>query len=240
MHRLLFPPVSRSSEIRLSSQWQRSTVLSILFLLTIPSFLTAEEEWKSLFNGKDLTGWRTNILPESFSVENGAIKAHCKDEKRKSHLFYVGDKAEGFVQFKNFELEAMVRAEPGSNSGIFFHTDDTPRDDREHLRNGYEVQINNNEKEKRKTGSLYAIEDFGEALVDESQWFKVGIKVVDKRITVYLNDKLIVDYTEPENPERPKNREGRLLRPDGGAIALQSHDADSVVYFKDIRIRKLD
>ena len=213
---------------------------SLLFLCLCVSTSFASEKWQSLFNGKDLSGWRANVLPESFSVENGAIKTHCKDTKLKSHLFFTGDKEEGYVRFKNFELEATVRAESDSNSGIFFHTDETPRDDKQHLRNGYEVQINNKEKEKRKTGSLYHIADLAEAVVDESKWFKVRIKVKDKRILVYINDKQVVDYTEPENPERPKNRVGRLLNPKGGAIALQAHDPDSIVYFKDIRIRRLD
>lgn len=198
-------------------------------------------EWQSLFNGKDLTGWRANLLPESFSVENGAIKAHCQDPNRlKSHLFYVGDEREELVRFKNFELEATIRGERGSNSGIFFHTDRTPRDDKQHLRNGYEVQLNNKAKEKRKTGSLYAIVDLPDSPVDETQWFTVRIKVLGKRIVVHVNDDRVVDYVEPDNPERPSNRVGRLLNPMGGSIALQGHDPESVFYFKDIRIRRLD
>ena len=58
---------------------------------------------KALFNGKDLSGWRANLLPESFTVQDGVIKAHCKDPTQKSHLFYVGDKTEGLVRFKNFD-----------------------------------------------------------------------------------------------------------------------------------------
>ena len=201
---------------------------------------SADDKWQPLFNGKDLTGWHANVLPDSFSVEEGAIKAHCRDPKLKSHLFFKGDRKEGYVRFKNFELEATVRAETGSNSGIFFHTDETPRDEKQHLRNGYEVQINSKAKEKRKTGSLYAIVDLAKTPVDDTKWFKIRIKVEDKRITVHINDKQVIDYTEPANPDRPKNRKGRLLNPKGGAIALQAHDPDSIVYFKDIRIRRLN
>ena len=60
--------------------------------------------WHSLFNGKDLTGWRANVYPDSFTVENGAIRA--KATKESSHLFYVGELKEGTVRFKNFEFEA--------------------------------------------------------------------------------------------------------------------------------------
>lgn len=215
---------------------------SLVIAFTFTSIAFGEKgEWQSLFNGKDLTGWKANLLPESFTVEAGAIKAHCKDpELRKSHLFYVGDNEDEFVLFKDFEFETMVRCEPGSNSGVFFHTDEVIRDDKHHLGSGYEVQINNGEKPKSKTGSLYAIADFEEPIIDETQWFKLTIKVIGKRIQVSLNDQQVIDYTEPKNPERAANRIGRILRPQGGAIALQGHDPASIVYFKDIRIRVLN
>ncbi|HUV12331.1 MAG TPA: family 16 glycoside hydrolase, partial [Acidobacteriota bacterium] len=61
----------------------------------------------------------------------------------------------------------------------------------------------------------------------------------DKRIVFNINGQKVIDYTEPENPERPPNRAGRLLNPNGGAIALQAHDPDSVWYFKEIQIKRL-
>ena len=51
--------------------------------------------------------------------------------------------------------------------------------------------------------------------------------------------KQVVDYTEPKNIERPKNRAGRFLNPEGGYIAIQAHDTKSVWYFKTIKIRVL-
>jgi hypothetical protein len=219
----------------------RVTLLLISFGVAAAASAQEVSEWQTLFNGKDLTGWQANRLPESWTIENGLLKAHCQDpDLTKSHLFYVGDRKAGFVRFKDFELEATVRGEPGSNSGIFFHTDATVRDDKHHLGNGYEVQLNNQEKVKGKTGSLYAIVNFDESPVDETEWFTVRIKVQGKRIVVHVNNSLAVDYTEPENPERPKNRAGRLLNPEGGAIALQAHDPASIYYFKEIRIRRLE
>src|SRR6266540_2893210 len=100
----------------------------------------AQERWRSLFDGKSLKGWKANVHPESFSVVDGVIRA--RSVKDRSHLFYVGEKTDGFERFKNFELEAMARGEPGSNSGIFFHTDFAVRDQLNHLANGYEVQRN--------------------------------------------------------------------------------------------------
>ena len=91
----------------------------------------------------------------------------------------------------------------------------------------------------RKTGSLYAVVDLAKSPVDESQWFKVRITVRGKQITIQLNDKTVVDYTEPDNVVRPADRAGRKLNPEGGAIALQAHDPRSVFYFRSIRIRPL-
>jgi ubiquinone/menaquinone biosynthesis C-methylase UbiE len=197
-----------------------------------------KQDWKELFNGKDLAGWRANVDGDSFSVVDGAIKVKAS-KSNASHLFYSGDLKEGFVKYQDFELEAVVRGEPNANSGIFFHTDMTTRDAAKHLAKGYEVQLNSTAKEKRKTGSLYGVADLMESPVDETKWFTIRIAVKDKTIKVYLNDKNVVDYTEPADVKRPQERAGRKLDPAGGGIALQAHDANSVFYFKSIKIREL-
>ena len=107
------------------------------------------------------------------------------------------------------------------------------------MQKGYEIQLNSSERDKRKTGSLYAVVDLDKSPVDETQWFKVRITVKGKRITIHLNDKQVVDYTEPKDADPAAGRPGRGLDPLGGAIALQAHDPTSVFYFKDIRIRKI-
>ncbi|OYW77391.1 MAG: hypothetical protein B7Z37_04485 [Verrucomicrobia bacterium 12-59-8] len=211
-------------------------ILLLSLLLPAP-FLCAAEEWQPLFNGRDLTGWRANVLPESFSVVDGAIRAHAT--RPSSHLFYAGDLKTDFMCFKNIVLEATCRSEPNSNSGIFIHTDMTTRDSSRHLAKGYEIQLNSTAKEKRKTGSLYTVVDLAQSPVDESQWFRLRVTMSGKRIMIHLNDKQVVDYTEPDNVKRPPERAGRLIDPQGGGIALQAHDPGSIFYFKDIRIKRL-
>lgn len=204
-------------------------------LLTAPTLQA--DDWQSLFNGKDLRGWRANVLPESFTVVNGAIRA--KATRESAHLFYVGQLKDGFVRYKNFELEMSVFGEPNSNSGIYFHTDMSVSNARNHLAKGYEIQLNNTSKEQRKTGSLYAVVDLSTSPVDETKWVRVRIRVQDKHIQVFLNDTRTVDYVEPDRVKRPRNHAGRVLDPKGGAIALQAHDPRSVYHFKDIRVRRL-
>lgn len=212
--------------------------IPLLLALSLLTFnIQAADNWRTLFNGKDLSGWRANVYPDSFSVVDGTIRARATKES--SHLFYVGDLKDGFVRFKNFEFEATVRCDGSANSGIYFHTDMSVSNAKNHLAKGYEVQLNNQAREAKKTGSLYAVVDLPKSPVDETQWFKIRIKVQGKHIVIFVNDKSVVDYTEPEGVERSADHKGRLIDPNGGAIALQGHDPTSTYYFKDIRIRNL-
>ncbi len=213
-------------------------IVAILCLCILSIRSAPAEEWVSLFNQSDLSGWRANNDPESFTVVDGVLRVQASG-KTSAHLFYVGEQLDGFEPFKNFELEATVRSEPNSNGGIFVHTDMSIRDSAKHLAKGYEIQLNSSEKEKRKTGSLYAIVDRPESPVDETKWFDVRVVVNGKRIIIKINSELTVDYTEPEDVQRPPERAGRLFAEQGGAIALQAHDKNSVWYFKCIRVKRL-
>jgi hypothetical protein len=197
----------------------------------------AADGWRTLFNGKDFTGWKPNLYPDSWSVVDGSIRARATKES--SHLFYVGNKSDGFEAFKDFELEVVARSEPNSNGGIFIHTGYATMSAAMRLSKGYEIQLNSSEKEKKKTGSLYAIVDLDTSPVDETKWFTTVIAVQGRRITVKIDGKQVIDYTEPENAPRPPGREGRKLDPNGGAIALQAHDPGSTFYFRSVRIRSL-
>ncbi|MFT4637524.1 MAG: arylsulfatase A-like enzyme [Verrucomicrobiales bacterium] len=66
--------------------------------------------WVELFNGKDLSGWKTNTDPGAFQVVDGVIRAQATDPKERSHLFYVGADPDTLETFKDFELEAVVRS----------------------------------------------------------------------------------------------------------------------------------
>jgi len=189
---------------------------------------TDDTGWISLFNGKDLEGWKVGENASTFSVVDGTIKVAGP----KAHLFYMGD-VEGH-QFQNFEFKASVMTKPGANSGIYIHTkyqeDDWPQ-------HGYEVQVNNSQEDWKRTGSLYDIVDVKETYVTDNVWYTEYIKVQGKRIIIKLNDIVVVDYTQPENPLRGKWGKHRLLN--GGTFALQGHDPGSIVYYKDIMVKVL-
>jgi hypothetical protein len=186
------------------------------------------EEWVSLFDGKTTEGWQANEKPECFTVENGELKLNGG----MAHLFCV---KEGFADLKNFELKVELRTLPSSNSGIFFHTENrgTGR-----VAKGYEAQINTSfEKDPRKTGSLVDVVDLAESPVPDNDWFEYDILVNGKKISIKINGKTVVEYTEEDKPVRKKGREERLLS--HGAIALQAHDPNSTTFFRKIQIKKL-
>jgi hypothetical protein len=188
----------------------------------------SNHKWVSLFDGKTLNNWKVGNNAGTFSIENGAIVAHGPV----AHLFYTGDVADH--SFKNFEFKADVMTTPGSNSGIYFHT---AYQESGWPEKGYEAQVNNSQSDWRRTGSLYAIQDVKEVFVKDYEWFTEYIKVQGKRIIIKINDKMVVDYTEPENVKREKGMEGRVLS--GGIFALQGHDPGSKVYFKNMLVKLL-
>lgn len=188
-----------------------------------------EKGWESIFDGRTLNWWMASENPETFKVENGAIVVNGT----RAHLYYVGPLRNH--NFKDFEFKAQVMTTPGSNSGMYIHTEfqDTGWPSK-----GYEIQVNNTHTDWRKTGSIYAIEDQKKQLAQDNEWFTQHIIVKGKTITVKVNGKTAAEYTEPENVNRPKDMAGRLLA--GGTVALQGHDPKSKVYFKDIMIKPLD
>src|SRR5215471_21698818 len=76
-----------------------------------------QDGWVSLFDGKSLNNWKVGENAGTFTIENGMIVTHGQT----AHLFYVGDVRQH--NFKNFEFKADVMTTPGSNSGIYFHTE---------------------------------------------------------------------------------------------------------------------
>jgi len=103
-------------------------------------------QWQSLFNGKTLDGWLASENQDTFTTSNGMIIAHGP----RSHLFYTG--LVNGANFKNFEFKADVLTTPGSNSGIYFHTQ---YEEEGWPSKGFECQVNTTHSDRKKTGGLY-------------------------------------------------------------------------------------
>jgi hypothetical protein len=122
----------------------------------------------------------------------------------------------------------------GSNSGFYFHTayQAVGFPDK-----GFEVQVNNSHTDWKRTAGLYDIVDTRDVNVKDNEWFTLYIKVEGKHVITKINDKTIVDWTEPTGAAAPKGHPGRVIS--SGTFALQGHDPKSVVYFKDIMVKPL-
>jgi hypothetical protein len=203
--------------------------------------LSAKEKsagWQLLFDGKSLNGWRASEHKGAFTVEDGCIvtfsdmkKAQAEGWKR-SHLFYVGPL--GKADFKNFELSLDIKVYPKGNSGVYIHTEfqETGWPDK-----GYEIQVNNTHKDVKKGAGLYAIKDNFEAPAKDEEWYTMVVKVQGKHIQTFVNGRQIVDFTEPTPAAPPAKMAGRKLS--HGTFAIQGHDPESKVMFKNIKVRTL-
>jgi hypothetical protein len=199
---------------------------SLLFaLVQAPS---PEPGFTSLFNGKDFTGWKISN-PDSFKIEDGAIVANGTA----GHAYYDGEFRNH--AFRNFELKIDVMTRPNSNGGVYVHTE---FQEKGFPRKGFEIQVNNTYKDPVKSGSLYHVSDIFEAPAKDNEWFTEHIIVQGDTITVKVNDKQVVQWTQPADWNG--GREGPGRRVGEGTIALQAHDPGSTVYYKNIRIKPLD
>jgi hypothetical protein len=207
-------------------------ILSVIFfaiiLLGTSHSQLAQSDWVSLFDGKTLDGWKASENPDTFSVEDGMIVV----DGPRAHLFYVGDVNDH--TFKNFEFKADVKTTPGSNSGMYFHTeyqeDGWPN-------KGYEVQVNNSHTDWRRTASLYGVDDVRNAPANDDEWFTQHITVQDSLITIRVDGEVITEYVEPKDVKEDAGSSQRYI--DQGTFAIQGHDPQSKVYYKNIMVKVL-
>ena len=191
------------------------------------SFIAPVAEFVELFDGKSTDGWKINENPKSWSIVDGCIV--CQGER--SHIFYVGDKK----PFKNFHFKADVKTMPNSNAGIYFHT---AFQEEGWPKKGFECQVNNSYKgDPRRTSSLYSVKDVLEPAAKDNEWYTQEIIVQGKQVTLKVNGKTLVEYTEPNEQEAGKDFERKLGE---GTFALQAHDPGSKVYFKNLMVKRLD
>ncbi len=200
------------------SRWTVILLATILCGLGTIGVSSADDKegWISLFNGKDLSGWKASEGVE-WKVENGEIVTPPK----RSHLFTE-------QEFKNFEYKVDCKTTPGSNSGLYIHTkyqDSFPDA-------GYEVQVNQTQGDPVKSGSLYNVVKVFSSPVKDNEWYTYHITVKGKQIVVRINDKVLFEYVEPEGVTGPR----KLSK---GSFAIQAHDPKSVAYYKNILVRPL-
>lgn len=211
-------------------------LFAFAFLLALPTIVVAADKeapagddgWITMFDGKTLDGWKASENKHAWSVEDGAIVCHGE----RSHLFYVGKG----VPAKDFEFSADVMTTPGSNGGIYFHTQ---WQETGWPKFGYEAQVNNSHADPKRTASLYGEVNVGDPAAKDNEWFHYEIKVKGNRVQIAIDGKTLVDYEEPAGKEAFSADFERRLSPEGGTFALQCHDPKSIVKFKNLKLKPL-
>jgi hypothetical protein len=215
--------------------------IGAIFLLVAAVFLIAAsrppEEWKPLFNGKDLTGWK-HVGPGKMTVENGLIQTHGG----MGLLYWTGGKL-GHCRIR----VVYKMRDNNDNSGVFIRIPIEPREEWMPVNYGYEVQIDNHPETSKEddyhiTGTLYSMtKPLAKPGKPGPEWNTMLITLDGPRTMVELNGVKVTDYTEgdpvPEMKFKFEPQRGR--RPEEGYIGLQNHSDNDIVFFKEVSIQPL-
>ena len=214
-------------------------------------------DMKTLFNGKDLTGWDGD--PKLWSVKDGVIHGETTPE--------VPAQGNTFILWKDgtvgdFDLRLSFRCSATNNSGIQYRskhiTDDKVRN--AWVVRGYQHELRNELKMPNVAGFIYdeggkrgriclvgekviwtpegkkvEANDLIDAAAYEKlfkldDWNDVVIIARGNNIKHYLNGKQLIDFTD-ENPELALKQ---------GVLALQLHAGKPMwTEFKNIRLKDL-
>ena len=197
----------------------------------------ASGDWKHLFNGKDLTGWK-HVGPGEMTVENGLIQTHGG----MGLLYWTGSKLGDCV----IRVVYKMRDE-NDNSGVFIRIPVAPTEPWMPVNYGYEVQIDNHpeaggEDEYHVTGTLYSLtKPLARPGKPGPEWNTMEITLDGPRTIVTVNGEKVTDYTEdePVPPKKLKFEPERGPRPRYGYIGLQNHSDKDIVFFKEVAVKPL-
>ncbi len=209
--------------------------LSLLALASLAHSQT--NEWKQLFDGKDLTGWK-HVGPGSMSVEDGLIRTHGG----MGLLYWSGGKLGDCVIRVVFKMR-----DHNDNSGVFIRIPIEPREEWMPVHYGYEVQIDNQPEDSKEddyhvTGTLYSLtKPLARPGKPGPEWNTMEITLDGPHTTVVLNGVRVTDYTEggPVPEKKFKFEPERGPRPNDGYFGLQNHSDNDVVFFKEVAVKML-
>ncbi len=196
------------------------TSLSLFILLAI-SIATFAQKKQTLFNGKDLTGWKI-YGTEKWYVEDGLLVCESGPDKEYG---YLGTEQ----KFKDFELTLEFKQEANGNSGVFFHSSIEGTKIA-----GWQAEV---APPGSSTGGIY--ESYGrgwlikpapekDKALKMGEWNKMTVKVVGNQVTTYVNGTEMITL----NDEKIGGKDG--------CIALQIHSGGGIkVKWRKIKIKQL-
>ncbi len=219
----MFRPVNRPSNRKLQQ--------------SAPQKAVVDTNWKPLFNGVDLTGWK-HVGPGHMIVEDGLIKT----QGGMGLLYWTGGK----IGNCKLHVEWQMQKE-NSNAGIFIKIPIEPREEWMPVHYGYECQIDNKpelskEDDTHYTGTLYSLtKPLAKPGKPGKEWNTTEITLDGPRVIVFVNGVKVTDFKEGDPvPERKFDFEPqRGPRPDSGYFGLQNHGKEDVVYFRKVEMKPL-
>lgn len=186
---------------------------------------TGDGEWRSLFDGRTLSGWEGN--EEYFRVEDGAIVGGTDAAPIPRNEFLCTDE-----EYGDFELELSFLLDEGVNSGVQIRSQRIP-DSHETI--GYQADLGEGYwgaiyDESRRNRVLIAPEEgLIDEILDREGWNRYRIVAEGPRIQLFINGRQTVDYSETD----PGIHQA-------GRICLQIHSGPpGEVRFTDVRIKPL-
>jgi hypothetical protein len=208
--------------------------------------------WKSLFNGRDLTGWRQIKNMGRWTLETDTeargtwvVEDGTLARKGGADLWTVD-------QYGDFILDLEYKYAPGCNSGVLFRLAKPGNKDVDWWEEGVmEMQILDTHGVAKPTmhdgGALYdMMPPTANAMRKAGQWNHATITAKGSKIQFVLNGQKVIDadldrWTEAhKNPDGTPNKFSKPFKdsPRRGYIFLQDHGAP--VWFRNVYIKKLD
>jgi hypothetical protein len=204
-------------------------------VLVIP--LAQAQEFRDLFNGKDLDGWVAEGNKEY--KENDQVKPVWTV---RDGLLSCAGKGYGFLRydkkvFHDFVLHVEYRMAPKCNSGIGIRTiafDPRMSEETRPSYFCYEIQLLDDAGKKpteHGSGSLYRyVAPKVNAVKPAPEWNTIDIECIGPRIRITINDQEVIDVDQSKI-DKLKNK------PKRGYVCLQNHGGQ--IDFRNIRIREI-
>ena len=160
----------------------------LIFLIADRPAAGQEENWQSLFNGRDLQGWKKLNGEADYRIEDGTIIGISR--LNTANTFLCTEK-----NFGDFILEVEVLVDPALNSGIQIRSNSLPsyQNGRVH---GYQVEIDPSPRafsggiyDEARRGWLYplSLNPMGQAAFRNGEWNKYRIEAIGHEIRVWVN-----------------------------------------------------
>ncbi len=183
----------------------------------------------SIFNGKDLTGWK--VFPGKKSVYSVTPEGTLNVKDGNGQIESEGQWGDFVLQLDVFSNGKHL------NSGIFFRS--SPGE----FWNGYESQIRNEYADGDRTkpvdfgtGAIYRRQATRKVVADDFTWFTKTLVVSGDHMGVWVNGYPVTDWTDTRPPhDNPRNG----LRLAKGTLIIQGHDPTTDLSFRNLRIAEM-